>query len=247
MPKIDTDTQNIVKVSSDYGEFKLLDDNRDRSKGHVEKLIQEFEENGNLTIVQPILVNERMEIIDGQHRFLACKERGEPIYYMQREGLTIRDARRMNITHRTWTVEDYAHSYAASGSQHYKKFIELREEYGLTHTITLYSVYGGALLGVSQVFRDGDFEVEDEAAARVRMDKLTEMRDAMGSKPMHHFYVVYLDMLKIPGFDHDRMVRKTKETGEQILRRFGSRHEYARALEEVYNYRMTDNNRLRLY
>ena len=32
-------------------------------------------------IKNPIVVNEKMEIIDGQGRFEVCKEKGLPIYY----------------------------------------------------------------------------------------------------------------------------------------------------------------------
>lgn len=232
-----------IYKSTDYDQFIFLDDNRGVLRGHVASLAEE----GNTTAVEPITVNERFEVIDGQHRVTACRENGWPVYFKMREGLTISDARKMNILHRTWTADDFARSYAAGGNTHYRKFLELREDYGFTHTITLYTVYGGDKKGLSKQFRTGEFKIEDEAATRARLDKLGEMVEVMNVKPSEHFFTAYLAIMKVNGFDHRRMVRKTQAAGDQVLRRFGSMPDYFRALEEVYNYAMPESNRLRLY
>lgn len=36
----------------------------------------------DLTMYSPIIVSEDFRIIDGQHRFEACKELGFPIYFL---------------------------------------------------------------------------------------------------------------------------------------------------------------------
>lgn len=232
-----------IYKSMDYDQFIFLDDNRGVVNGHVASLAEE----GNVTAVEPITVNERFEVIDGQHRVTACRENGWPVYFKIREGLTISDARKMNILHRTWTADDFAKSYAADGNTQYQKFLQLREEYGFTHTITLFTVYNGDKKGISQQFRAGELQIEDEAATRARLDKLSEMVEVMNVKPSQHFFTSYLEVLKVNGFDQRRMVRKTQAVGDQFLRRFGSMSDYYRALEEVYNYAMPENNRLRLY
>jgi hypothetical protein len=73
-----TATQGGIQVTSDYDQFVIMEANREQNRGHIEAIKAAFGEMGNLTRVQPILVNERFEIIDGQHRFIACKELGEP-------------------------------------------------------------------------------------------------------------------------------------------------------------------------
>lgn len=242
MPK----TNTIVQSSTNYKQFKLIGANRIVSKGHVEALKKAFEEIGNLTATQPILVNEKMEIIDGQHRYMACKELGEPIYFTQQPGLGLSDAIKMNILHRSWTIGDYAHAYAESGDPNYRRFVELADDYNFGFSTLLTYVAGNTQGGIFKGFRDGEFVLRDMAATRARLDKFSEIADIMGNREKNFAYA-YLKVMQVPGFDQRRMVRKVEQVGDQILRHFSNITDYQRALEEVYNYAYSDANRLRLY
>src|ERR1700683_3981387 len=101
-----------IDSSRDYGSFKLMRANRDVDEGHLNTLRKSFEANGNLSKINPILVNEKKEVIDGQHRLLLCEALDLPVYFMAVPGLTVTDARSMNVAQKTWTVRDYAKSYA---------------------------------------------------------------------------------------------------------------------------------------
>lgn len=68
-----------IKVTRDYSLFKKLDGNRDvRKKNALVKSIKEFD----LTMYSPIIVSDDFRIVDGQHRFEACKELNLPIYFI---------------------------------------------------------------------------------------------------------------------------------------------------------------------
>ena len=68
-----------VKKTTDYTLFKKLEGNRDvRKKNALVKSITEMD----LTMCSPIIVSEDFRIVDGQHRFEACKELGLPIYFL---------------------------------------------------------------------------------------------------------------------------------------------------------------------
>lgn len=128
---------NVIQSSKDYNKFSFIGANRDTSRGHIENLKKAFEENGNLTEVQPILVNDRFEIIDGQHRFNVCKELGVEIYFTQVPGLTVHDARSLNILHRRWHLSDYIESYARAGDTNYQELLQLHEDYGFSLSVTV--------------------------------------------------------------------------------------------------------------
>ena len=70
---------NQVQTSSDYAKFKTLIGNRKPNELHIKRLISSFKER---YLFSPILVNEKMQIIDGQHRFLSAKELNLPINYL---------------------------------------------------------------------------------------------------------------------------------------------------------------------
>ena len=60
-----------VRYTTDYSKFKLMPDNRDVDKKHVAELIINIRKRGQL---QPILINEKWEVLDGQGRLrCGCK------------------------------------------------------------------------------------------------------------------------------------------------------------------------------
>nr|DAP15673.1 MAG TPA: hypothetical protein [Caudoviricetes sp.] len=68
-----------IQKTTDYKLFKKLDGNRDVKRTNaLVKSILEFD----LTMYSPIIVSEDFRIIDGQHRFVACRELGLPIYFV---------------------------------------------------------------------------------------------------------------------------------------------------------------------
>lgn len=238
---------NVVQQTMNYDQFRFIESNREQNRGHIEAIKKAFEEMGNLTAVQPILVNERYEIIDGQHRFHACRELGLPIYFTMQRGLGVKDARNMNILHRTWRLNDFARSYAEGGDQNYQKFVQLAEDYpGFSYSVLMVYALGEQVPGIFSAFRRGEFIFRDVPAARAKLDKLAEAVNAVNIKDQD-FALAYLKIMKVQGFDQRRMIRKLGQVGEQIIRRYGSAVEYQRAFEEVYNYQMSEGNRLRLY
>lgn len=59
-----------VFTTKDYSKFKHLEGNRNIVKPHLKRLKASMEKN---YLFSPILINEKHEIIDGQHRFEVCK------------------------------------------------------------------------------------------------------------------------------------------------------------------------------
>lgn len=235
-----------IKSTTDYDQFKFIEANREQSAGHIENIKKAFEEYGNLTKVQPILVNEKFEIIDGQHRFIACRDLGEPIYYTQVEGLNVANARSMNILHKGWTPLDYAKSYATQGDPNYQKYLDLREDYGFSHGTTLAFAMGHETDGAYKIFRAGEFVLKDEKAARERLDMLAEIGTVIPFVTEERFSRAFRKVMAVEGYDHKRMLRKL-ELHKHIVERKGSIEDYLRMLEDVYNFQMAPENRLRLY
>jgi len=242
-----TIVSNQVRKTSDYNQFVILEANRDATRGHVEALKAAFEEVGNLTAVQPILVNEKFEIIDGQHRFIAARELDEPIYYTIAPALGIAEARSMNILHRSWSTYDFAESYASEGNPNYRKYLQLKEEYRLNHVTMITYAEGQEKTGLLAQFRKGDFVIKNLDEWQTRLEMLYSVRDFAPMYRDMYFSRAFLWMIQNPEYSHKHMLAKLSLWGEQILRRMGSVQEYSRLLEEIYNYKMTGKNRTRLF
>lgn len=67
-----------VHTTKNYYLFKTINGNRDINQLHLTRLSESFKKRHLITI---IIVNERFEIIDGQHRFLVSKDLNLPVYY----------------------------------------------------------------------------------------------------------------------------------------------------------------------
>lgn len=240
--------ENVVQQTDNYDMFSFIEANRDQSRGHVEALKHAYEEIGNLTKVQPILVNERYEIIDGQHRFTACKDLGEPIYYTQVPGLGVREARSMNILHRGWRVEDYAKSYALTGDTNYQKYIQLREDYGFNHSITLAYILNdpGSRSGFLKEFRQGEFVVPNEEEAVDRLEYLHAAAERAPIVAMRPAALALLKVLNMENFDRARMLDKLERNAHKMMR-YEKIEDNLRQLEDIYNANVALSNRVRLY
>lgn len=243
----DSNVENVVQQSTKYGKFQFIGTNRVRNQGHIEKLKKAFQEVGNLTKVQPILVNEKYEIIDGQHRFQAARELGEPIYFTMRKGLGIDAARSMNILQRGWTTDDFANSYAESGNKQYREYLRIREEYGFNHSITLIYLAGGEVPGLFSGFREGTFEIPDLPAAIKRLELLASVEELTPIARFQSFAVAFLYSTRVPGYSHKEFLKKVALFGESQLKHLNSIPDNQRMIEDVYNYSTRVGNRQRLY
>lgn len=237
---------NVVQESTDYDKFDLLEANRLTNRSHIEKLKASIEENPVLVQAQPILVNEKYEIIDGQHRFIASRELGLPIYFTLVPGLTIEDARNMNVLHRRWRAEDYARSYASTGNREYMKYLELREEYGFPHTTTLAYIEGVHRHGISGRFRHGLMVIQNEALTRQLLDQLAETGQFVDYVNDYKWASALLKAMLSDNYDHARFIRKM-EMNPNLLRRRATMEDYLRMIEEVYNFKQGLANHIRLF
>lgn len=83
-----------VYKTSDYTIFSFMEDNRVVNADIVRKIKEKIQEFG--WIREPILVNEKLQIIDGQHRFTALKELGFPVEFIIDEGIGVKECRAIN-------------------------------------------------------------------------------------------------------------------------------------------------------
>lgn len=122
-----TDKQvTSVFETSDYDKFKFMLGNRNINLSSVKKIEESISQNGFKMC--PILVNEKFEIVDGQHRFNALKDLGLPIYYIIENGLNIEDCKNLNINTKNWSLDDYVRGYADLGYAEYVKLIKMTKE-----------------------------------------------------------------------------------------------------------------------
>ena len=176
----DAKVHSEVKSTRDYDKFVLLPDNRDTDDAHIAELVVNIRKRGQL---QPIIINEKNEIIDGQTRYKACKLLGIPVMYLMSYKTTIKDVLLINTTQKSWSNKDYLKAYSHSNhwnNTEYKKVETFLEKYALNFEISLMLLYGKPLTSSgSQGHRDfklGNFKVHDLEKAERTAGQLLKIK-----------------------------------------------------------------------
>ena len=158
--KLQNINKNKIHITSDYEKFTFLVGNRDVVNKHVKDLSAQIDQR-DLNI--PIIVNEKMEVCDGQHRLEAYKVLGLPVHYIVKEGLTLQDIRKLNSVNRKWTMNEYMMSHFKLGSKHYVTLEWFVRTYDFSVSDSLAMLNGKGYLDSYDYaqFREGHFVVHD--------------------------------------------------------------------------------------
>src|SRR5687767_13196050 len=135
MDKIAVEQANNIKITKDYSVFKRIKGNREVYPQHVKNLVESFKGNPDILSYNPVLVNDRFEVIDGQHRIAAAKKLNIPVYYIVHKKLGLKDIQGLNSGTKPWGPMDYAKCYAELGKISYQIYVDIAEDYPFGHDI----------------------------------------------------------------------------------------------------------------
>jgi hypothetical protein len=174
-------TKKTVKIdiyeTTDYDIFKKVVGNRPVFTAHVDKLRRSIQRK-NMLERNPIKVNEKMQIIDGQHRLEAARQLSLPIYYLIEPEGGLSEIQLLNANNRSWLTSDYLESFIAMGRREYMQLRDFAEEYRISISIAMqvlsqrYNDHDVLL----REFREGKFTVGDIAKAENTASLIGEVR-----------------------------------------------------------------------
>jgi hypothetical protein len=223
-----------------YDQFKFRDDNRDQGidKKHLQRLIESIKSQ-NLLEFRPIVVNESMEVIDGQHRLTAAKELGVPIYYQVKKDFQPQDIIQMNIS-KSWGMMDYLNFYCKQGSESYLSLKSFIDTHGINLRIAL-SLCASRTEKVFNIFREGKFVFNHESASQdigICWETIEFVKKANGASlytESSRFWKALILLFQHPEFCVDTWFSKVSK----LACRFGARasgKEYVKMVQDIYNY-----------
>lgn len=151
----------------DYSKFKFHPANRPISNQAVNNLMMSIRDYGFIQ-GRDILVNGEFMIIDGQHRFVALKNLGQPIRYQVVQGDAIQTAVVLNANQRGWSVWNYIESYAERNMDCYRKMVKFEEKHKMGASNTM------ALVNNSSKFTAKDYRSGKVFEVNPRADEILE-------------------------------------------------------------------------
>jgi hypothetical protein len=233
----------------DYTKFKSLVNNRDIDNNHVRKLKKSMELNG-WNKGSLVIVNERYEIIDGQHRFTAAQQVGVPISYSVIRGLTEKDIQLLNQEQKNWNKNDFVNYWAGKGNPNYmavKQFAAKNPKLKITQHLMLLMNEPHAHPETSS-FNMGQFQIADVTKAQYVADALEKIeplfpKGCYQSKFVAAMIKVLLKKSKI--FKLNVFLTKL-EKNRNLLYPCTTADAYISRFQEIYNYYTPESKKINL-
>lgn len=242
-------TVNQVLQTTDYSLFTFLEGNRPLNKPHLIRLKRSFEKK---YLFSPIIVNEKYEIIDGQHRFTNAKEMGLPVNFIIIHGYSLNEVKTLNSNTSNWSFPDYLNAYCDLGYPHYLKMREFMNEYpdfGISACQIILSQKTmtrrqstAKELGTQRgqfslrTFQDGGFEVLDYERSKEIAEMILRFKPYYEGYNRGLFVKTMLTVFRIKGYDHNQMISRVASNPRAMVH-CANVSQYKEMLEEIYNYR----------
>ena len=232
----------IVNKTNDYNMFSFIDGNRNINESQLTRLTKSIEDN---YIPIPIVVNEKKQIIDGQHRYTVVKSLNKPVYYIEIEGLRLAEVHTLNTIAKNWSHDDYMNSYADKGIGAYIKYREFKNKYNFSHNDSL-ALLNGIRTGGSlwQQFKDGLLTITSYNNAVNKADKITMIKEYYDGYKRRAFIFAMMRVFNNKEYNHTEFLKKLSYQSTKLVD-CTKAVEYLALIEEIYNYKR--KNKVRLY
>lgn len=157
-------------VRLDPKELVFVAGNRIVDEKHVAKLKADIQQK-NLLHINPIKINTKGHIIDGQHRIRASLELGLKSVTCLVVAATIHDAQPLNQHSKNWTGMDFANYWAKQGNKEYQAYLDFVNVSGMHPSVGL-EILGTTGGRDTNNFKKGTFKVRSIDYAYRFCDKL---------------------------------------------------------------------------
>lgn len=231
-----------VLQTTDYSKFRVMEGNRNVNTLHLARLKISMEED---YLISPIIVNEGLEVIDGQHRLRCVEELGLPVYYIICEGYGVSEVHRYNGNSKNWTMDDFMSGYIEMGKKEYEFYKGFKERYGFGHTecLMMLTGYGGG--EANKIFQSGKLRIKKYNDACIIADKIKKIEPYYDGFKRRGFVGAIIYLLKNPSFDIEEFIDKLKF--QQYKMYDCSRIEqYVELIEEIYNFKRRNHEKISL-
>lgn len=236
-----------VNVTHNYEMFNLMFDNRELSELHLKRLKESFKQH---YLVSPIIVNEKMQVIDGQHRLSAARELKLPVYYIIIKNYGIEEVAILNNNQKNWTKMDYLNMYAEEGKEPYKQlrdFMKMFPDFGIQAAERI--VTNRASTKMSNVesvqmkdFQEGKLVITDIQKAYKIAAKIMDFKPYYPGFNRRSFVSAVIPLFGYKHYNHKEMIHKME--GPIKIEDRANVSDYREQLEEIFNYRRQKENKV---
>lgn len=236
----------MIKETTDYKMFNKHASNREINESNLKKITASIQAR-NLLHLRPLIVNNKFEIIDGQHRLEAAKLLNVPVFYEMVEDIHDEDIILLNDNMKKWETKDYLEYFLSKGLVEYIKLKEFMEKnnFDLSNALILLNQLGGRTSGgfkVGKYVFPKNLHVIDE-----RIFQINHIIKYLSSKMIDHikycnslmFKKTLVVFLNRPDVDFNTFLRKL-ELSMQLIRPVYKHMDLMFIFIKIYNFRNHD-------
>jgi hypothetical protein len=233
---------NHVHTTTDYFLFKSIEGNRNKNLLHINRLKQSMSKNYLFTV---IIVNEKYEIIDGQHRFDVIQELKLPLNYIMCKNYGLNEVHILNQNSKTWNADDYLTGYCNLGNEDYIKYRDFKETYGIGHNECMAILTETSTKSnIIDNFYNGTFKIKNFNNACKTIEKIILIEPYYIGIKRRSFIYAMLQLFKNTNFEFTEFLQKLKCQPTALVDCANTK-QYISLIEEIYNYRRREKVSLR--
>lgn len=226
-----------IKETTNYEIFKFRKENRLINYKKVDTMKKDIMKIGRQIL--PIICSKNMEIIDGQHRFVALKELNLPIKYYIDDNVVLTDLITINNTQKNWSINDYLHFYSELGNENYIKLEQLYNKYNVFPIRVILNSLGDRYTKESAIktgnisFTDEEF-IESETILEFISNIKNNIKQSIIEPRI--FFALIIKTYRLPNIDKERL-------SSSIIERYGTENygnsiQCAQVIEHWYNHKL---------
>ena len=231
-------TPDKINKTTDYSIFKTLKGNRYVNESHYRKLLLSFKDNPLPTI---IVVNEKLEVIDGQHRLKCLQELNLEVEYVVRVGFGLKECQILNINTSRWKMDDYIDGYCGLEYSSYLQTRDFKNEYGFRINETILLLSGNIGGAVKEDFINGVFKIKDFKKSKEIAEKLKNLDPyfVQGDRNRYkarNLVKTFIELEKNKDFNYEHFLNQLKKNMPYKLQTQPRKDMTEEMIENIYNY-----------
>ena len=235
-----------MESTTNYNLFKKHEGNREHIENNILALMDSIQEE-NLLHLRPILVDEKMRVIDGQHRLEAAKRLKLPIFYQIQEKMSNNSICLLNNNQAKWALSDYLHHHAALGNENYVKLERFCKEHKVSFPLALVVLNKKMGGNTHHSFKHGTFKFPngvDEYEALIKLQNLRKLTSYIESKMIGNcayvkgttFASAFVFFMNCKNVDFDFFMKKLPYRLDSI-RPCARQQQYLDLFRDIYNFK----------
>ena len=222
-----------------YDQFKTLKGNRAINQKKIAKIIKDIESGFNMLPFCPIVVDNEMNVIDGQHRLQVSIKLQENVYYVICKPTTLPQVAKLNSRTERWKTEDFINCYIEQGVKDYETLKDFLNLYKLPKFVTLSLLQENLVTSnttiINEAFENGQFKANYTEEATDFAKFIYKFKFYKKFTAAHFISALY-QLRRANKCNLDELIEIAQKYNSPLDGCSGPK-DYKLALEQIYNYK----------